>query len=60
MKFSRGNVLPSTKCISYKCKTCPQKSACDLIEELENDYEPLLYKPFENLMEIISKGDNSK
>jgi len=57
MRFTKDNILPSTKCISHKCKTCPQKSTCDLIDKLEQEYEPLLYKPFEKLEEILNERD---
>lgn len=59
MKFTKKNVLPSKKCISHKCKTCSQAQACDLMEKLEKEYEPLLYKPFENLKELLN-GKNKQ
>lgn len=54
---STKNILPSKRCISYKCKTCPQAQACDLIEKLELEYEPLTYQPFKILFQEKNKKE---
>lgn len=50
MKFTQSMIK---KCMVYKCKTCPDRLTCDKKEKLEGYEEPLTYKPFENLMEIL-------
>jgi hypothetical protein len=41
-------------CMKYKCKTCPAYIDCDKVEKLESQ-TILLYKPFENLKEILER-----
>ena len=53
MKFSSKNVIPSNKCIEHRCKTCPERLECDL----KYKAEPLTYRPFENLKEILDERD---
>lgn len=58
MKFTSKNVIPSNSCLSYKCKICPKQLECDKKELKANkryEAEPLLYKPFENLKEILNE-----
>ena len=49
-------------CMVYKCISCPEKLNCD--DELKKErlqYLPLMYKPFENLKEILEmKYDRSR
>ena len=53
MKFTSKNVIPSNKCIEHRCKTCPERLECDLKYKVE----PLTYRPFENLKEILDERD---
>lgn len=48
-------------CMKYRCKSCPAYTDCEKVEKLQSDMV-LLYKPFENLKEILEKkrGKNSK
>lgn len=49
-------------CMKYKCKNCPIYLDCERAVNLENDIH-LLYKPFENLKEILKarrKNDGEK
>lgn len=39
-------------CMKHKCKTCPAYIDCEKVEKLESEMI-LLYKPFENLKEIL-------
>lgn len=45
-----------TKCIKYKCKTCPKFVEC----EKEQKETRLMYRPFENLAELLKqkRGDD--
>lgn len=44
-------------CMKYKCKSCPAYTDCEKVEKLQSDMV-LLYKPFENLKEILEKKRN--
>ena len=39
-------------CMKYRCKSCPAYTDCEKVEKLQSDMV-LLYKPFENLKEIL-------
>lgn len=59
MKFSLKNLLPNfKKCMTTKCKTCSVKLKCDRKEKKEYSYEPLIYRPFENLNKILEEKRN--
>lgn len=48
-------------CMKYKCKSCPAYNDCEKVEKLESEMI-LLYKPFENLKEILEnkRGKNNE
>ncbi len=52
------NIEGKNYCISRKCKTCERKGTCDLLENVYK--ERLMYKPFENIIEIWEKKHGDK
>ena len=46
------------RCMKYKCKACSEAKNCDLLERFQ---DILMYKPFENLREILeNKHDGNQ
>ena len=43
-------------CMKYKCKFCGDYLRCEKVLQLQNE-AVLLYKPFENLKEILEKKE---
>lgn len=54
MKNKTNEFIEIEHCIKYKCKVCPRQVEC---EERQKQYR-LLYRPFENLNEILEKKLN--
>lgn len=43
------------RCMKYKCKVCPKNVECTEKQKQER----LMYRPFENLLEILKQGDEN-
>lgn len=54
----RVNSNSISYCVAYKCNTCKKKDTCNR-ENLETYTEPLTYKPFEKLGELLN-NDKSR
>ena len=55
MKVSANSI---SYCVAFKCNTCKKKETCNR-ESLETYTEPLTYKPFEKLGELLN-NDKSR